>query len=201
MKRTLNFSFVFIFCLFILSCKKETKAERAFEKFSVDKDLHENNNIKLLSKYPELHLFKSEKLESSTRTANIIQEDGFYTRFYIGSYFQEKRYSFFQFNDYKCKAEYKGDTINIWLNNHNGYFGNGVLVKVFNNQFLIKDIDPKTLKDEIKFIKTHPNSQKLILNKAIFRKNDSIYGFIDYNASLDSLVTKNFRGYFKTIIK
>jgi len=198
MKRALNFSFIFIFfCLFILTCKKETKAERAFENFSVDKDLLENDNIKFLSKYPELHLFKSEKLESSTRTANIVQEDGFYTEFY----FQKKEYRFFQFNDYKCKAEYKGDTINIWLNNHNGYFGNGVLVKVFNNQFLIKDIDPKTLKDEIKFIKTHPNSQKLILNKAIFRKNDSIYGFIDYNTSLDSLVTKNFSGYFKTKIK
>ncbi|KIC61768.1 hypothetical protein [Chryseobacterium taiwanense] len=196
MKRTLNFSFVFIFCLFILSCKKEAKAEWAFEKFSVDKDLPKNNNIKLLSKYPELHLFKSEKLESSTRTANIVQEDGFYIRCYT-----EKEYRFFQFNDYKCKAEYKGDTINIWLNNYNGYFGNGVLVKVFNHQFLIKDIDPKALKDEIKFIETHLNSQKLILNKAIFRKNDSIYGFIDYNASLDSLVTKNFRGYFKTIIK
>src|SRR5215813_3759400 len=112
MKPSLIFSFVFIFCLFILSCKKKAKTQWAFERLSVDKDLPENNNIKLLSKYPELHLFKSEILESSTRTANIIQEDGYYTRFYAGSYFQEKKYRFFQFNDYKCKTEYKGDTLN-----------------------------------------------------------------------------------------
>jgi hypothetical protein len=197
MRRTLNFSFVFIFCLFILSCKTDRKTEENFKKFDVDKNLSQNDTIKLLSTYPELKLFNSEKVKSPTRTANIVQED----RFYAGFYSQKKEYRFFQFNDYKCKAEYKGDTINIWLNNHNGYFGNGVLVKVFNNQFLIKDIDPKTLKDEIKFIETHPNSQKLILNKAIFRKNDSIYGFIDYNTSMDSLVTKNFSGYFKTKIR
>lgn len=201
MKQSLNFSFVLIFCLFISSCKKTTKAEQAFEKFSVDQNLPENDSIKILSKYPELQLFESDKLESSTRTANIIQEDGFYTRVYGVFYPQEKRYRFFQFNDYKCKAEYKGDTINIWLNNYNGYFGNGILVKVFNNEFLIKDINPKTLKGEIKFSKTYPVYQKLVLNKAKFQKDDSIYGFIDYKTNIDSLVTKNFSGYFKTKIK
>ncbi len=71
------------------------------------------------------------------------------------------------------------------------------MVKVFNDQFLIKDIDPKALKGEIKFINSYPVYQKLVLNKYIFQKNDSIYGFIDYETKLDSLVTKNFRGYLK----
>ncbi|GAA5091394.1 hypothetical protein GCM10023210_18740 [Chryseobacterium ginsengisoli] len=201
MIKALRFIIIFIVGLCFLSCRSESKKVEQFEKITVDKNLSKNKTFKLLSKYPELQLFKSEKVESSTRTANIIQEAGFYTRFYGGFYSLEKKYRFFQFDDYKCKTIYNGDTINIWLNNHNGYFGNGVLVKVFNNQFLIKDIDPKTLKGEIKFIKTHPNSQKLVLNGTKFQKNDSIYGFIDYNTDLDSLVTKNFKGYFKTKIK
>lgn len=197
MMKTFYFIVIFIFGLCFLSCKKGVKNEINFEKFIVDKDLPQNDTIKLLSKYPELQLFNSEKVENLTRTAYIVQEDGYFERIFYG----EKRYKFFQFDNYKCKAICSGDTINIWLNNYNGYFGNGVLVKVFNNQFLIKDIDPKTLKGEIKFIETHLNSQKLVLNSAKFQKNDSIYGFIDYNTSLDSLVTKNFKGYFKTKIK
>ncbi len=183
----------FVLGLCFLSCKSENNKIERFEKITVDKNLSENDTFKILSKYYELKLFNSEKVESVTRTAYIVQKDRFYSHFY--------KYRHFQFYDYKCKAEQDGDTTIIWLNNYNGYFGNGVLVKVFKDQFIIKDINPKTLKGEIKFLKTYPNSQKLVLNQAKFKKNDSIYGFIDYNTNLDSLVTKNFRGYFKTTIK
>lgn len=199
MIKTANFfiiSFVLGFCF--SSCKPENKKVDRLEKITVDKNLSKNEIFKLLSKYPELKLYHRERVESPTRTAYIIQEDGYYEKFL---YSGEKKYKFFQFNNYKCRAEYRGDTLNIWLNNHNGYFGNGILIKLFNEQFLIRDIDPKTFKGEIKFIETHINSQKLILNKGNFKKNDSIYGFINYNTNLDSLVTKNFSGYFKTKIK
>ncbi|SIT14278.1 hypothetical protein [Chryseobacterium gambrini] len=192
------FFITFIFGLCFLSCKKENREISQPEKITVDENLSKNDTFKILSKYPELKLFSSEKVENLTRTAHIVQEDGYYESFL---YPRRKQYRFFQFSDYKCKTEYKGDTINIWLNNYNGYFGNGVLVKVFNHQFLIQDIDPKALKGEIKFINSYPVYQKLALNKYIFQKSDSIYGFIDYETKLDSLVTKNFRGYFKTKIK
>jgi hypothetical protein len=184
------------FCF--LSCIKENREISQPEKITVDENLSKNDTFKILSKYPELKLFNSEKVESLTRTAHIVQEDGYYESFL---YPRRKQYRFFQFSDYKCKTEYKGDTINIWLNNYNGYFGNGVLVKVFNDQFLIQDIDPKALKGEIKFINSYPVYQKLVLNKYIFQKSDSIYGFLDYETKLDSLVTKNFKGYFRTKIK
>lgn len=184
--------------LCFLSCKKGNRKILKPEKITVDKNLSKNDTFRILSKYPELKLFNSEKVESATRTAYLVQEDGYYENHF---YPPRKQYRFFQFSNYKCLAELKADTVYIWLNNYNGYFGNGVLVKVFNDQFLIQDIDPKTLKGEIKFIKTQINSQKLILNKANFKKNDSIYGFIDYETRLDSLVTKNFRGYFRTKIK
>ncbi|ANF50658.1 hypothetical protein A0O34_09030 [Chryseobacterium glaciei] len=179
--------FVFLF----LSCKTEKKEISKFQKIIIDGSLVDNDTIKLLSKYPELKLFNSEKENSKTRTAYVLETANYYDSGLLRT---------IHFEDYKCKAEYKQDTLNIWLNNNNGYFGNGVLVKVFNGQFLIKDIDPKTLKGEIKFINSKPFYQKLVLNKDIFQKNDSIYGFIDYKTDVDSLVKKNFRGYFKTSI-
>ncbi len=188
-----HFIINFVLGLCFLSCTSENNKPEQLEKITVDKNLSKNDTFKILSKYPELKLFNSEKVESATRTAYILQVSSF-----SDGYYHTRSVSF---EDYKCKAEYKGDTINIWLNNYNGYFGNGVLVKVFKDQFIIKDINPKTLKGEIKFLKTSSNSQKLVLNKYKFQKNDSIYGFIDYNTNLDSLVIKNFRGYFKTKIK
>jgi hypothetical protein len=201
MTKTLHFIIIFILGLCFLSCKSENKKTEQFEKIIVDKNLSKSDTFKMMSQYPELKLFNSEKVESPTRTAYIVQQDGFYTNFFANFYSREKKYRAFHFYDYKCKAEYKADTIYIWLDNHNGYFGNGALVKVFNDQFLIKDIDPKTLRGEIKFIKTKISTQKLTLNKVKFQKNDSIYGFIDYTTKLDSLVTKYFTGYFKTKIK
>ncbi|GAA4164478.1 hypothetical protein GCM10022217_35160 [Chryseobacterium ginsenosidimutans] len=183
MIKTFYFIVIFAFGLCFLSCKKGEKNEIDFEKFSVDKGLPQNDTIKLLSKHPELKLFKDEKIESKTRTAYIIETT-----------------NLFQVDNYKCKAASKNDTLEILLNNNNGFFGNGVLLKVFEDRFLIKDIDPKTLHGEIKFIKTRPVYQKLALNKSNFQKKDSIYGFIDYATKVDSF-TKIFRGYFKAIIK
>lgn len=187
------FLVVSVLGLCFLSCKSENNKIILSEKITVDENLSKNDTFKILSKYPELKLFNSEKVESATRTAYISQISSF-----SDGYYHTRSVSF---EDYKCKTEYKGDTINIWLNNYNGYFGNGVLVKIFNDQFLIQDIDPKTLKGEIKFINSHPVYQKLVLNKYPFQKNDSIYGFIDYKTTIDSLVAKNFKGYFRTKIK
>lgn len=103
-------------------------------------------------------------------------------------------------DNYKCFSALKNDTLEILLNNNNGFFGNGVLVKVFGGHFLIKDIDPKTLHGELKFIKTKPVYQKLVLDKNNFQKNDTVYGFINYNTKVEGF-TKDFRGYFKATIK
>lgn len=175
--------------LIVISCQKD----KNFEKFIVDKDLPSNDTIQLLSKYPELKLYNSEIAESRTRTAFIIQTASYFD----ANHFQKN----IQFDDYKSKVIYKKDTLEIWLNNNNGYFGNGVLVQVFNNHFRIRDIDPKALKNEVKFLETNVLNEKLVLNKNSFSKNDSIYGFIDYQCSIDRFVDKRFKGYFKTIIQ
>ena len=183
---------LFLFLIGLLLTAFSCQKDQNFENFIVDKKLSTDDTIQLLSKYPELKLYNSEIVESKTRTAYIVQKAFYYDGPLKGS---------FLFEDYKCKAQYHNDTLNILLNNDNGYFGNGVLVKVFNNQFFIKDIDPKTLKGEKKFITSKVSEQKLILNTKTFKKNDSIYGFIDYKCRIDSLVYKHFRGYFKTTIQ
>ncbi len=183
---------LFLFLMFIslaaLSCQKDQN----FETFGVDHNLPAHDSIRILSKYPELKLYNSEIVGSKTRTAHIVQ---------AASYSDGPRIGTFLFDDYKCKALYQDDTLTIKLNNDNGYFGNGIVIKVFNHQFYIKDIDPKTLKSEEKFLKSKVFSQKLTLNSNKFHKNDSIYGFIDYKCSIDSLVDKHFKGYFKTLIQ
>ncbi|WP_278380932.1 hypothetical protein [Chryseobacterium arthrosphaerae] len=183
------FLFFIILLLATFSCRKEAY----FDKFTVDKNLSSNDTIRLLSKYPELKLFNNEMIESPTRTAFIIQTASFSDANHARR--------IIPFDNYKCKAIYKNDTLEIWLNNNNGYFGNGVLVQAFGDHFRIKDINPKALNNEVKFIKTNILRQKLVLNQDHFQKNDSIYGFINYQCEIDSLVHKDFKGYFKTIIQ
>ncbi|MBW8522058.1 hypothetical protein K0U91_06180 [Chryseobacterium chendengshani] len=175
-----NYLILFVLTM-IISCKTDEK--KSYDKFIVDQNIINNDTIKLLSKYPELKLFEDEIFESKTRTAYIIETT-----------------NLFKIDNYKCETFYKNDTLNILLNNSNEYFGNGILIKVFDGEFFIKDIDPKTLHRERKFIKTSLVYQKLILNKNNFQKNDSIYGFIHYNTKVESF-TKDFRGYFKAVIK
>lgn len=183
MIKTISFFLGFVLGLSVLGCNMDKKVKEDFEKFSVDKNLPQNDTIRLLSKYPEIKLFSNEKIKSKTRTAYIFQHSGI-----------------LPMDNYKCSMTLKNDTLEILLNNNNSYFGNGIFIKVFEKNFLINDIDPKTLHGEIKFIKTKPLHQKLVLNKDSFEKNDSIYGFIDYKTKVDSF-NKTFRGYFKALIQ
>jgi len=189
-----RFATYFVLGMFSIECTPKEKTQTNFEKLALDENLSNHHIFKKLSQESELKLFNNEKMESATRTAYIIQKISYPKGFYHTS-------ELFHFEDYKCRSEYKSDTLYIWLNNHNGYFGNGILAEVFNDCFLIKDINPKTLKGEMKFINSTPTHQKLILNRNTFKKDDSIYGFIEYTAKIDSLVTKNFKGYFRTKVK
>jgi len=99
------------------------------------------------------------------------------------------------------QSRVENDTLNIWLNNNNKKFGNGVVIKIFADQYFIKDFDPRTLRGEEKFIPSKPISQKLLLHKSMYQKNDSIYGFINYHCLVDGDVEKHLKGYFRTIIK
>ncbi|MCQ4140439.1 hypothetical protein [Chryseobacterium sp. EO14] len=83
MIKALLFFITFIFGLCFLSCIKENREISQPEKITVDENLSKNDTFKILSKHPELKLFNSEKVESLTRTAHIVQEDGYYESFSI----------------------------------------------------------------------------------------------------------------------
>lgn len=170
----------------IISCKTDEK--KSYEKFIVDKNIINNDTIKLLVNFPELKLFESEIVESKARTAYLVQT--------VSGYNLETK-----FDNYKSNVTIESDTLNISLNNSNGYFGNGILIKVFDGQFFVKDVDPKTLKGEDKFLSAKPILQKLILNNDQFNKKDSIYGAIYYHAIIEDHIDKEFKGYFRTKIK
>ena len=181
--------FVVFFALFLFNCKEKKKDLSLFEKVIVDENLANNDTIKLLSKFPELKLYDKEKVESKTRTAYIVQNSG-HGKFWL------------TFDNYKCKAEKKADTLEISLNNYDGMISNGILIKVFENHFFVKNYNPKTLKGEVKFFNTKAENEILKLNKTEFQKNDSIYGFIDYECVIgDGELTKNMGGYFKTKVQ
>jgi len=136
-----------------------------------------------------LKLYDKEIVESKTRTAYIVQNSG-HDRFWL------------TFNNYKCKAQKKDDTLEISLNNYDGLVSNGIMIKVFDNHFFVKDYNPKTLKGETKFFNSKPEYQVLNLDKSIYQKNDSIYGFIDYECVIGGgTLAKLMRGYFKTKIQ
>jgi len=125
--------FIFLIALImIISCKIEEK--KSYDKFIVDENISKNDTIKLLSRFLELKLHRTDVGESRTRTAYIIQS--------VSGYNLAAK-----FDNYNCNAELQNDTLNILLNNSNGYFGNGILIKVFDGQYFIKDVDPKTLRE------------------------------------------------------
>lgn len=172
--------------LFIISC--QGKKNKPYDHFYVTKDIHHNDTIKILSKLPELRLYKKELIENKTRSAYIVQTSG---ALGISA----------RFENYKCSATCKNDTLLIVLKNSNGYFGNGILIKVFDGQYFIRDYDPKTLRGEEKFLPSNVIDQKLILNKSDFSENDSLYGSIYYRTLIENHIEKTLRGYFRTKIK
>ncbi len=179
--------FLIFVSLAFMGCKnKKEKVISSYEKVVVDENLVHNDTIQLLSKFPELRLFRKEKMESKTRTAYIVQNSG-HRNFWL------------RFDNYKCKATKEDDTLRISLSNYDGMISNGVLIKIFNGHFYIKDYDPKTLKGGIKFFNSKPEYQIVKLNKREYQKKDSIFGFIDYKCVIGGgELTKMMRGYFKT---
>jgi|GEM_PF-6596372 len=60
--------------IFLISCKTDQiKDKKTYDKFIIDRNLVNNDTIKLLSKYPELKLYRTDISESKGRSAYIVQ--------------------------------------------------------------------------------------------------------------------------------
>lgn len=110
--------------------------------------------------------------------------------------------NFSNFNqNYVCSAFVgKKDTLNILINNYNGYFGNGILIHVFDGNYQIKSIDPNLIKG-IKFENYKLIKEELVLNKSAYKKGDSIFGKLYFECSIDSSKHKKMWGYFRDKIE
>ena len=167
---------IFVSIFLFISCDKEKVEVNNFDTFKVD------NNILLDS--------ISEKLNHKNNSVVSLQS------------LVISPYNYPSYNEnYICNASIiENDTLNIWINNYNGYFGNGILAQVFEGKFRIKSITPKVIKG-IKFENYELKTQELILSKSTFKKGDSLFGYLNFECVVDSAKTKKMFGYFKIKIQ
>ncbi|MNK41486.1 hypothetical protein D3C87_601500 [compost metagenome] len=164
-----------LFAICLVSCNKEKVDVENFDKFKI------NQNV-----IPDSI---SRKLVQKNNSVVSVQSLA------ISPY----KYPAYNEN-YICNASIiENDTLNIWINNYNGYFGNGIFAQVIGDEFRIKSITPKVIKGT-KFENYELKAQELILNKATFRKGDSLFGYINFECVVDSSKSKKMFGYFKTKI-
>lgn len=186
----MKFSLIF-FVLF--SCAKKSSSEK-FSKIVINEDIQKNDTIKLLSKYPELQNVFRKNENDKKRSAYILQTLIFNSK--NSSLYNKKEY----FDNYISEVKKVGDTLEIALNNNNGYFGNGILIKCFNGNYFIKNFDPNVLHNKQKLVDYELLKEKLILNRSDLKKGDSIFGFINYTCKVRNYYSKNMTGYFKSKI-
>ena len=192
----MKYFLVSLIVMFLLNCQKKIQ-EKEFSTITVDSKIKEQNTIKKLSQFPEIRNYKNEVIESSTRTASVLQTISLTTN----TYSRRSSGNSIYFTNYKTSCEIINDTVNITINNNNGYYGNGIRIQVFDGKYFIKNINPKTIKNELKFVEYPVEKENLILDKSQYKKNDSIFGFVDYTCNTSPKNTKNMRGYFKTKVK
>lgn len=177
MKFTNIFFILFYTALFLVHCK-EKKANIEYEKFKVKKNIIPDSVAQ--------NLFQN-KINNSVISMQSM-DIGF------------QNYPLLN-QDYVCEANIDDkDTLNIWINNYNGYYGNGLLINVFNDNFKIKSVNPQVIKG-IKFENYDLVKQELILNQKTFKKGDSIFGKLHFVGVVDSLKYKKMEGYFKAKIQ
>lgn len=167
---------IFISICLIISCNKEKIEVKNFDKFKLIQNVIPDSI--------------SEKLNYKNNSVVSVQS------LIISPY----KYPLYNDN-YICNVSIiENDTLNIWINNYNGYFGNGILAQIFEDKFRIKSISPKVIKG-IKFENYELKSQELILNKSTFKKGDSLFGYLNFECVVDSVKTKKMFGYFKIKIQ
>ena len=110
MKLTKLFRVLFFTSLFLLHCK-EKKENIDVVKFQIEKNIIPDSVSRKLTQYKINNtVISKQSMDIGFRNYPLVNED------------------------YVCKANIdEKDSLNIWINNYNGYYGNGILIKVFNN--------------------------------------------------------------------
>jgi len=159
----------FLLLLFILSCSDKNEL---WSDAVIDPSLKHDKIFTYLKKSPQKYIYKVRPEVISNRTAYIDND-------HKKSNTYENDTTLFEY--YQSKVSFVGrDTLNIRIGIDGGLGGNGIFIKykvrnfrtepyIYNDQPNVKN------KSEIKII-----HQNLILDKASYKINDSIYGMIDF---------------------
>lgn len=192
--------FVVIFCV---SCKKFDLVIAEFQNVAkVDIGIENNDTIKKLFQLKELKNYPSDTLVSAHRTSYSLQNTLFSnaSKNFGRSYVSPK---LAHFDNYKCEAKIVRDTLNITLNNFNGYYGNGIVIKVHKGKYLIKNINPNPRKGAPYFLEIDESKtyNELTLNKSGYVVGDSIMGNFFYQCIIPENFRKEMLGYFRTKVQ
>lgn len=179
-----NAIFIIIVCILFQRCKKNEKRPTSinpeknltFQKYEVDSNILPDSISQKISALKKNNSVVCIQSSTQVLKTNKIYNSNFVCNAYIS----------------------QNDTLNIWINNFNGYFGNGVLVKVHDKKFAVKSVDPNVVKG-IKFQNYTLVEEKLILNQPKYKKGDYLAGYL-YFEGKDSIKNKKMDGYFRTKI-
>lgn len=181
--------------LFFISCEKENEI-KGFKKYDVNEKIVDNIIFKNLNKNKEFDFgnryLKINKNQKRSNNLEINTELGgiknLYNEFNSESYF---------YTDLEDKTT---DTIIVLINNFDGYSGNGILLKIFQNQFKAEYSEQSDViitnksKDSISIFQSD-----LTLNDSNFKINDSIFGFLKLKMEKNKELI-DAKGFFRTKI-
>lgn len=193
--------------IFIISCsnlknENENMETGQGQTFEISSDIQRNVNLKKMLFEKEFSiLFDSTTLQTKTNNIIFLADEKIDLKDTLdipNNSFAKNRI---------CSANYwKSDTLKINVINSDGYTGNGFSISVFKNKYKIKytsfsDAGPSSFNSpDLKF-----SFSRLILNGENYKKNDSIYGFVEFKCVDEKTFSKPFeyyaKGYFRAKIQ
>ncbi|WP_048505943.1 hypothetical protein [Chryseobacterium angstadtii] len=168
--------------LFLLNCSKEKSKSKRLP-FSVDKNLKNNPVFKKMESENEIQMGIDSEPPKSKKTTQLI--------FNISS-------------EYICEPVFwkNTDTLNVNIVNHSGFSSGGFNIQIHDGTY---EVSPYHISDDLadnEKSSTFKNpKQKLILNQAVYRPNDSIYGYVEFEKteydSYGNIIPHKGKGYFR----
>ena len=192
MKNTALKSIIFFFILqAILNCNNK---KQDWNETNFDSKLSQNDSIKLMNELYDSVEFYNDSISGNKKTSFVIYDN--------------------DYNKNICKVQKKNDTLDINIGYSSGFSSGGFIILYANRKYKIQpyygtDNIAIFVDEKGKEIKPAPpkhffKNPKLILDKPNYKKNDSIYGFIDFSSleiNDNKKTNHKGRGYFKAKIQ
>jgi len=174
----------------IISCHKKQDWKQSI----FDEKISNNDSMKLMNKFYDPEELYDDSISSNKKTSFVVYDN--------------------DYNKNICKAKIINDTLHINIGYLTGYTSHGFKILYYGKKYNIEpytgtDIREIVVDDNGKEVveqspKHFFNRQKLILDKTIYKKGDSIFGFIDFSSleiAENQKLSHKGSGYFKTKIQ